>query len=127
MTRSHSSPNRPISSPHCNFSPSWLKTPRARGCETNTSSVNLVPAEWSGARCKRYSSPIRLRHLKKTSTRRIRPRRGQAITESQVTWEREGLDWLRDQPPDAAPRRVQSSFDLIDDEGKVNEVSALRA
>ena len=40
-------------------------------------------------------------------------------------WEREALDWLREQLPDREPWQVWSNFEFIDDQGKVNEVDAL--
>jgi len=51
--------------------------------------------------------------------------RWSAITASQFPWEREALDWLREQLPDAEPWHAWSNFEFIDDEGRVNEVDAL--
>jgi len=51
--------------------------------------------------------------------------RWSAITASQFPWEREALDWLREQLPDVEPWHAWSNFELIDDEGRVNEVDAL--
>ena len=51
--------------------------------------------------------------------------RWSAITQSQFPWEREALDWLREQLPEGEPWHAWSNFELIDDEGRVNEVDAL--
>jgi serine/threonine protein kinase len=51
--------------------------------------------------------------------------RWSAITASQFPWEREALDWLREQLPDGEPWHAWSNFEFIDDEGRVNEVNAL--
>jgi len=51
--------------------------------------------------------------------------RWSAVTASPFPWEREALDWLREQLPDAEPWHAWSNFELIDDEGRVNEVDAL--
>ncbi|MBK5914701.1 BREX system serine/threonine kinase PglW [Rhodocyclus purpureus] len=51
--------------------------------------------------------------------------RWHAIAESGFAWEREALDWLREQLPDREPWHVWSNFEFIDDQGKVNEVDAL--
>jgi hypothetical protein len=51
--------------------------------------------------------------------------RWSAITASQFPWEREALDWLREQLPDVEPWHAWSNFELIDDGGRVNEVDAL--
>lgn len=51
--------------------------------------------------------------------------RWHVIAESNFAWEREALDWLRDQLPDRDPWHVWTNFEFIDDEGKVNEVDAL--
>jgi hypothetical protein len=51
--------------------------------------------------------------------------RWSAITASRFPWEREALDWLREQLPDVEPWHAWSNFELIDDEGRVNEVHAL--
>lgn len=53
------------------------------------------------------------------------PSRWHAIAESNFAWEREALDWLREQLPDRDPWHVWSNFEFIDDQGKVNEVDAL--
>jgi serine/threonine protein kinase len=53
------------------------------------------------------------------------PGRWTTITESQLPWEREALDWLRAHLPDRDPWHVWSNFEFIDDDGKVNEVDAL--
>ena len=47
------------------------------------------------------------------------------MAESGFPWEREALDWLREQLPDREPWQVWSNFEFIDDQGKVNEVDAL--
>jgi hypothetical protein len=51
--------------------------------------------------------------------------RWQVITESNFPWERDALEWLRSQLPDREPWSVWSSFEFIDDQGKINEVDAL--
>jgi serine/threonine protein kinase len=51
--------------------------------------------------------------------------RWSAITASRFPWEREALDWLREQLPDGDPWHAWSNFEFIDDEGRVNEVDAL--
>jgi len=51
--------------------------------------------------------------------------RWHVIAESNFTWEREALDWLRGQLPDRDPWHVWTNFEFIDDEGKVSEVDAL--
>ena len=51
--------------------------------------------------------------------------RWQAVSQSQFAWEREALDWLRNQLPDREPWHAWTNFEFIDDEGKVNEVDAL--
>lgn len=48
-----------------------------------------------------------------------------AIAESQFSWERAALDWLREELPDRDPWHVWTNFEFIDDDGKVNEVDAL--
>lgn len=48
-----------------------------------------------------------------------------AISQSAFEWEREALDFLRDNLPDHEPWRAWSNFEFIDDEGRVNEVDAL--
>ena len=48
-----------------------------------------------------------------------------AISHSAFEWEREALDFLRDNLPDHEPWRAWSNFEFIDDEGRVNEVDAL--
>ncbi len=53
------------------------------------------------------------------------PSRWHVIAESNFAWEREALDWLREQLPDREPWHVWSNFEFIDDQGKVNEVDAL--
>ena len=47
------------------------------------------------------------------------------MTESAFPWEREALDWLREQLPDASPWHAWSNLEFIDDDGKVNEVDLL--
>ena len=51
--------------------------------------------------------------------------RWQAVSQSQFAWEREALDWLRQQLPDREPWHAWTNFEFIDEEGKVNEVDAL--
>ena len=53
------------------------------------------------------------------------PTRWHVIAESNFTWEREALEWLRAQLPDREPWHVWTNFEFIDDQGKVNEVDAL--
>ena len=53
------------------------------------------------------------------------PSRWHAIADSNFTWEREALDWLRNQLPDRDPWHVWTNFEFIDDDGKVSEVDAL--
>jgi hypothetical protein len=45
--------------------------------------------------------------------------RWHVIAESNFAWEREALDWLRNQLPDRDPWHVWTNFEFIDDEGKV--------
>ncbi|MHB1122564.1 MAG: BREX system serine/threonine kinase PglW [Ramlibacter sp.] len=47
------------------------------------------------------------------------------VAESNFAWEREALEWLREQLPDRDPWHVWTTFEFIDDEGRVNEVDAL--
>ena len=51
--------------------------------------------------------------------------RWHVIAESNFAWEREALDWLRNQLPDRDPWHVWTNFEFIDDDGKVSEVDAL--
>ncbi len=51
--------------------------------------------------------------------------RWHVITESSFPWEREALEWLRNQLPDRDPWNVWTNFEFIDDEGKISEVDAL--
>ena len=51
--------------------------------------------------------------------------RWHAIAESNFAWEREALDWLRNNLPDRDSWHVWTNFEFIDDAGKVNEVDAL--
>lgn len=51
--------------------------------------------------------------------------RWHVIAESNFAWEREALEWLREQLPDRDPWHVWTNFEFIDDEGRVNEVDAL--
>jgi hypothetical protein len=51
--------------------------------------------------------------------------RWHVIAESSFPWEREALEWLRNQLPDRDPWSVWTHFEFIDDEGKVSEVDAL--
>ena len=51
--------------------------------------------------------------------------RWHVIAESTFAWEREALDWLRENLPDRDSWHVWTNFEFIDDEGKVNEVDAL--
>ncbi|MFZ7337841.1 BREX system serine/threonine kinase PglW [Comamonas jiangduensis] len=51
--------------------------------------------------------------------------RWQVIAESNFSWERDALEWLRTHLPDRDPWHVWTNFEFIDDEGKVNEVDAL--
>ena len=44
-----------------------------------------------------------------------------AVSQSTFEWEREALDFLRDNLPDHEPWRAWSNFDFVDDEGRVNE------
>jgi serine/threonine protein kinase len=48
-----------------------------------------------------------------------------AVSPSPFEWEREALDFLRDNLPNHEPWRAWSNFEFIDDEGRVNEVDAL--
>ena len=48
-----------------------------------------------------------------------------AISQSTFEWEREALEFLRDNLPDHEPWRAWSNFEFIDDQGRVNEVDAL--
>lgn len=51
--------------------------------------------------------------------------RWHVIAESSYSWEREALEWLRDQLPNHDPWHVWTNFEFIDDEGRVNEIDAL--
>ncbi len=51
--------------------------------------------------------------------------RWHVIAESNFPWEREALEWLREQLPDRDPWHVWTNFEFIDDEGRVNELDAL--
>ena len=51
--------------------------------------------------------------------------RWHVIAESNFSWEREALEWLRANLPDRDSWHVWTNFEFIDDEGKVNEVDAL--
>ena len=51
--------------------------------------------------------------------------RWHVIAESNFSWEREALEWLRVQLPDRDPWNVWTNFEFIDGEGKVSEVDAL--
>jgi serine/threonine protein kinase len=51
--------------------------------------------------------------------------RWHVIAESNYTWEREALEWLRTHIPDRDPWHAWTNFEFIDDTGKVNEVDAL--
>jgi serine/threonine protein kinase len=51
--------------------------------------------------------------------------RWHVIAESNFSWEREALEWLREHLPDRDSWHVWTNFEFIDDEGKVNEVDAL--
>jgi serine/threonine protein kinase len=51
--------------------------------------------------------------------------RWHVIAESNFSWEREALEWLRSQLPDRDPWNVWTNFEFIDDEGKISEVDAL--
>lgn len=51
--------------------------------------------------------------------------RWKAITESQFSWEREALEYLRDRLPDHEPWRAWANFEFIADDGSVNEVDLL--
>ncbi len=55
----------------------------------------------------------------------LSPSRWHVIAESNFSWEREALEWLRAHLPDRDPWHVWTNFEFIDDEGKVNEVDAL--
>ncbi|MFM0732830.1 BREX system serine/threonine kinase PglW [Paraburkholderia sediminicola] len=51
--------------------------------------------------------------------------RWHVIAESNFSWEREALEWLRANLPDRDSWHVWTNFEFIDDEGKVSEVDAL--
>lgn len=51
--------------------------------------------------------------------------RWHVIAESNFSWEREALEWLRANLPDRESWHVWTNFEFIDDEGKVSEVDAL--
>ena len=51
--------------------------------------------------------------------------RWHVIAESNLAWEREAQQWLREQLPNHDPWHVWTNFEFIDDQGKVNEVDAL--
>ena len=45
--------------------------------------------------------------------------------ESQYPWERDALDFVRQQFPDYPPYRAWSNFEFIADDGSINEVDLL--
>ena len=47
------------------------------------------------------------------------------VTESQFTWEREALAFVRDRFPAYEPYRAWSNFEFIADDGSINEVDLL--
>ena len=47
------------------------------------------------------------------------------VTESQFTWEREALAFVRDRFPAYDPYRTWSNFEFIADDGSINEVDLL--
>ncbi|SEA51026.1 BREX system serine/threonine kinase PglW [Nitrosospira multiformis] len=51
--------------------------------------------------------------------------RWHVIAESNFSWEREALEWLRAHLPDRDSWHVWTNFEFIDDEGRVSEVDAL--
>jgi serine/threonine protein kinase len=51
--------------------------------------------------------------------------RWKAITESQFSWEREALEYLRERLPDHEPWRAWANFEFIADDGSVNEVDLM--
>lgn len=51
--------------------------------------------------------------------------RWHVVAESNFSWERDALEWLRANLPDRDSWHVWTNFEFIDDEGKVNEVDAL--
>lgn len=51
--------------------------------------------------------------------------RWHVIAQSNFPWEQEALEWIRSSLPDRDPWHVWTNFELIDDEGRVNEVDAL--
>ncbi|SOE66883.1 serine/threonine protein kinase [Burkholderia sp. D7] len=51
--------------------------------------------------------------------------RWHVIADSNFSWEREALEWLRANLPDRDSWHVWTNFEFIDDEGKVSEVDAL--
>jgi serine/threonine protein kinase len=55
----------------------------------------------------------------------MKPPRWTAVSQSAFEWEREALDFLRENLPDHEPWRAWSNFEFIDDDGRVNEVDAL--
>jgi hypothetical protein len=44
---------------------------------------------------------------------------------SAYEWEREALEFIRENLPDRDPWRAWSNFEFIDDDGRVNEVDLL--
>lgn len=51
--------------------------------------------------------------------------RWKALAPSQFPWEREALDWIRDQLPDQEPYRAWSLFEFLAEDGSINEVDLL--
>jgi len=51
--------------------------------------------------------------------------RWKQITPSQFPWEREALDYVRENLPDCDPYRVWANFEFIADDGTINEVDIL--
>jgi serine/threonine protein kinase len=51
--------------------------------------------------------------------------RWRKISESNYPWEREALEWLREQLPDRDPWGVWANFEFIDEEGRISEIDAL--
>lgn len=55
----------------------------------------------------------------------MKPPRWTVVSPSAYEWEREALEFLREHLRDHDPWRAWSNFELVDDEGRVNEVDLL--
>ncbi len=54
-----------------------------------------------------------------------KPQNWIAVTESQYPWERDALEFVRNQFPIHEPYRAWANFEFIADDGSINEVDLL--